>query len=89
MKHKKSHVIERECQIWLDGCNGSAGRCHYRLHGISGIGLKVPDIFIAYGCMSCHNKVDTDKSDAVQLQFAHAVFRTQMIMLREGMIHGE
>jgi hypothetical protein len=87
MKQKRSHVIERECQIWLGGCLGApAGRCHFRLQGVSGMGLKVPDLMVAWGCASCHTIVDTDKSPEVQLQFAKGVFRTQVQRMREGEI---
>lgn len=87
MKQKRSHVIERECQIWLEGCTGApAGRCHFRLQGVSGMGLKVPDLLVAWGCASCHSIVDSNKSPDVQLQFAKAVFRTLVQRMREGEI---
>lgn len=80
----------RPCQIRLPGtCNGNSETtvlCHFRLAGISGMGLKPPDLIASWGCSACHSRVDRDKSPEVQLAFAHAVFRTQAILLREGKI---
>lgn len=88
MKHKlRAEAAERECQIWLGGCQGyPAVLCHFRLMGISGMGMKSPDLIGAWGCASCHTQVDTNKSPEVQLQFAKGVFRTQLQLLREGKI---
>jgi hypothetical protein len=82
----------RDCQIRLPGiCNGDSATvvlAHYRLPGISGMGIKPPSLIGAWACFACHSVVDRDKSDAVQLAFAHGVFRTQYQLLREGLIHG-
>lgn len=88
MRHKlRAEAAERECQIWLGGCTTyPAVLCHFRLQGISGMGIKPPDLLGAWGCSACHTQVDTDKSPEVQLQFAKGVFRTQMQLLREGKI---
>lgn len=32
--------------------------CHLRMIGISGAGMKAPDLFIAWGCSACHDVVD-------------------------------
>ena len=82
----------RDCQIRLPGiCNGDSATtvlAHYRLPGISGMGIKPPSLIGAWACFACHSVVDRDQSDAVQLAFAHGVFRTQYQLLREGLIHG-
>jgi hypothetical protein len=59
-----------------------------RQSGISGMGMKAPDIFGAWGCASCHWKVDSEERDNVQTQldFYRAVIRTQAILLKEEKI---
>ena len=57
-----------------------------KLIGVSGMGLKPPDLLGAWACSNCHARIDTDKSDAVQLAFAHGVFRTQAALIREGLV---
>ena len=82
----------RECQIRIPGCcngdNETTVGCHYRLGGLSGIGLKPHDLFIAWGCSDCHQAVDSLKclgwsSDQIMLMHAEGVFRTQAILLAE------
>lgn len=80
----------RDCEIRLVGvCNGDPATvcfCHFRLAGISGMGFKTDAPIGAFGCSACHSVVDTDKSDEVQLSFAHGVMRTIAILWREGVI---
>lgn len=78
----------RECQVRLFGCGNqeTVVLAHFRLAGISGMGMKPPDLLGAWCCHSCHAKVDTDKSAEVQLAFAHGVLRTQAQLLKEGAI---
>jgi hypothetical protein len=85
----RREAIDRTCQIRLEGCTG--GPCclaHWRQVGISGGGMKAPDLIGAWACDSCHKKVDTaERGDAeTQLDFARAVFRTQNELIREGVI---
>jgi hypothetical protein len=81
----------RECQMrWPGTCNHNPETvvlAHYRLSGISGMGMKSPDEIAGWLCSECHRLADTDKSPEVQLAFAQAVFRTQATLLREGKIH--
>ena len=55
----------RECQVRLPGvCNGNPETtvlAHYRLAGISGIGMKSPDLIGAWACSDCHYTVDNVK----------------------------
>lgn len=71
---------DKDCQIRLPGiCSGDSSTvvlCHFRLSGLSGLGLKPPDWLGAWGCAACHRTVDSTKDPEVQLAFAHAVFRT-------------
>lgn len=80
----------RECQVRLPGvCNGNPETtvlAHYRLAGISGIGMKSPDLIGAWACSDCHYTVDNVKGDDVRLAHAEGVFRTQAILLKEELI---
>jgi hypothetical protein len=81
----RKEAAHRSCQIRLPGCvSEPTCLCHFRLSGISGMGLKSPDWLGAWGCAHCHAIVDGTKDAAVQLDFAHAVFRTQYELDREG-----
>jgi Protein of unknown function (DUF1364) len=59
---------------------------HYRLAGISGMGLKSPDLIGAWCCGACHAYVDTHKDAETQLAFAHGVFRTIAELINRGEI---
>ena len=89
----------RECMIRIPGiCNHNPETtvlCHLnnkRLFGV-GTGMKVPDIFAAWGCSACHDAVDGRNNRLVaemglageiDLYFYEGVFRTQNILLKEG-----
>ena len=84
----------RECQIRLPVCNGNPETtvlCHYRLIGISGIGMKSPDEIAAWGCSDCHDAVDRRRYkdldfDFVRLAHAEGCFRTIAKLIEEGKI---
>lgn len=51
----------RQCLVRLQGCTGGGEDTvlsHYRLSGLSGVGLKPPDIIGAWCCSKCHDIVD-------------------------------
>lgn len=82
----------RECEVRLPGiCNHDPATtvlAHYRLSGLSGMGIKPLDILAAYSCSSCHDAcdrrthMDLDR-DYVRLALAEAVMRTLAILVRE------
>ncbi len=78
----------KECLIRIPGiCNGDPGTtvlCHYRLMGLSGMGIKSPDLVAAWGCSSCHAYVDTHHDPATRLAHAEGVFRTQAELKKLG-----
>ena len=85
----RREAIDRPCQIRLSGCNGSpCCLCHFRIIGQSGMGLKNSDLIGAWGCASCHEKVDTTMRGDLQTQFdfALAVFKTQSTLIKEGKV---
>jgi len=65
--------------------------CHYRLAGVSGIGMKSPDVLGAWACSSCHDAIDrrahTDLDrDYVRLLHLEGMARTLAQLNREGLI---
>lgn len=83
----------RECQIRIPHiCNFDAETtvlAHYRLSGISGVGLKPPDSQAAFACSSCHDAMDGRLKtpwtrEQLRLMHAEGVFRTQYILKAEG-----
>jgi len=90
MTDLRREAIGRQCQIRLDGCNTEpCCLAHWRQTGISGGGMKSPDLIGAFACDTCHKKVDTTERGNVetQLDFARGVFRTQAMLIREGKIN--
>ena len=64
---------------------------HYRLAGVSGIGMKSPDILGAWACSSCHDAIDrrahTDLDrDYVRLLHLEGMVRTIAQLNREGLL---
>lgn len=80
----------RDCQIRLPGvCNYNPATtvlAHYRLVGISGMGMKAPDVIGAWACSACHLYVDTHKDDATARAFLEGVLRTQARLIKDGVL---
>lgn len=85
----------RECQIRIPSvCCGDPSTvvlCHFRMAGISGMGLKSSDALGAWGCFQCHQAVDRRGHmdldfDFVRLCHLEGVIRTQAILIAEGKI---
>jgi hypothetical protein len=83
------------CQVRLEGCLGrheSVVLAHYSLTGISGGGLKSPDLLGAYCCYKCHRLADGQDHianltrDDVRLALAEGVFRTQYQLIKDGVV---
>ena len=84
----------KECQVRIPGvCNGNPETvvlAHYSMAGISGKGIKSPDIMGAWACSACHDECDrrTQHHDreTVRLSHAEGVFRTQKALYDMGVI---
>lgn len=81
----------QECQIRIPGiCNSNPETvvlCHYRLIGMSGMGIKSPDWLGAWGCSDCHRAVDGQvmtqfTREELRLWHCEGVFRTQAAIER-------
>lgn len=86
----------RECLVRLpDVCNGNPETtvlAHFRLAGLSGMGIKSPDLFAAFACSACHDAIDRRAHmdldrDYVRLAHLEGVLRTQRVLLNLGIIH--
>lgn len=86
---------DKPCQVRLPGCDGGGETtvlAHYSLGGISGRGLKSPDLIGAWCCAPCHRLVDGQAHvanltrDDVRLALAEGCFRTQYELIKAGLL---
>ena len=86
----------RGCTVRIPGvCNFNSETVvlgHIRVAGVSGMGLKSPDLLGAWACSACHDEVDgrTHKSglsrDELRLAHYDGMARTIMQLHKEGLI---
>jgi hypothetical protein len=83
------------CYIRLpEICNSTpenSSPAHLRLIGVSGMGLKAPDIFVCPACPNCHDAVDRRRyieldRDYAQLAHYQAVMRWQYELYKRELI---
>jgi len=82
----RDYARDKPCMIRLEGvCNGNAETtvlAHFRQIGVSGTGLKSPDLCAAWACSDCHDAVDRRRHvdfdrEFVRLAHLQGVMRTQ------------
>ena len=86
----------RGCTVRIPGvCNFNSETvvlAHIRVAGVSGMGLKAPDLLGAWACSACHDECDfrTHKSglsrDELRLALYDGMARTIMQLHTEGLI---
>ncbi len=79
----------RPCLVRSPVCNNDPATtvlAHLRIAGISGMGLKSPDLLGAWCCSACHDYCDTHKDRNAMVDFYRGVFRTQNQLIREGLV---
>ena len=86
----------RGCMVRLPGIcnfnNETVVLAHIRLSGVSGMGMKSPDLLGAWCCSNCHAEIDgqTHKSglsrDELRLAHYDGMARTIMQLEKEGLI---
>ena len=85
----------RGCMVRIPGdCHHNSETvvlAHVRLTGVSGMGMKAPDILGAWACSSCHDAVDrrnhTDlERDYVRLMHLEGMARTIAQLEKEGLL---
>lgn len=93
MTDLRAEARGRDCQIRSSVCNydnSTVVLAHVRMNGISGMGLKAPDLLGAWACSACHALVDfgryldtTMERDDRDLLLLRGVMRTQAQLIRE------
>ena len=86
----------RGCMVRLPGIcnfnNETVVLAHIRLLGVTGMGMKSPDLLGAWCCSNCHAEIDgqTHKSglsrDELRLAHYDGMARTIMQLEKEGLI---
>lgn len=85
----------RDCLIRVPGfcCHNpeTTVGCHVRMLGISGAGMKAPDILIAWGCHICHGVCDGQIASEYtagerRLMLLEGMARTIAVLVGEGKI---
>ncbi len=88
----RDYARDKPCLVRTPGvCNGDASTtvlAHVRLTGISGMGLKAPDLLGAWCCSACHAWHDGvhGKHDSAKADFYAGVLRTINQLIREKVI---
>lgn len=85
----------RPCMVRLpDICNGNPETtvlAHVRIIGVSGMGLKSPDILGSWACSSCHDAIDRRAHmdldrEFVRLAHLEGMARTLAQLHKEGKV---
>jgi len=86
----------RGCTVRIPGvCNFNSETVvlgHIRVAGVSGMGLKSPDLLGAWACSACHDEIDgrthTSGMTRDELRLAHydGMARTIMQLHKEGLV---
>jgi hypothetical protein len=96
MSKIRESARNKECQVRLENCCcGDPATTVLAHRNGGGMGKKRPDHEAAFCCATCHTEVDrlpkinhiTSFDDAIKLlKFWDGIFRSQEIMLKEGLI---
>lgn len=85
----------RQCEVRVPGyclpTNETVIGAHVRMIGVSGYGLKAPDIFIAHCCQACHDVCDRRTPseysyEECRLMLLEGMMRSQYALFREGLL---
>lgn len=90
MSELRQLARDMPCLVRLAGiCNGNRQTtvlAHVRLPGISGMGIKAPDLLGAWCCSTCHTYCDTHHDNATKVAFYEGVIRTINELVRRGVV---
>lgn len=95
MTYLRKQAKDRPCMVRLPGiCNHdkfTTVLAHIRLPGVSGMGMKSPDLIGAWACSACHDTIDrrtnTDLDrDFVRLAHLEGMARTINELAKEGLL---
>ncbi len=85
----------QDCQVRIPGvCNydpATTVLAHIRLAGVTGMGIKAPDLLAAWCCSACHDAIDgrtkTDESpEWLRLYHLEGMARTIAKLIADGKI---
>jgi len=88
----RDYARDKPCQVRSPNCSGDVATtvlAHIRQVGISGIGLKAPDLLGAWSCSRCHSYVDqqtTANREQRELLLLRGVMRTQAQLIRDEVL---
>lgn len=92
-KKIRDSARDQPCMVRLAGiCNFNPSTtilAHIRIN--TGIGIKSSDLMASYCCSNCHDEIDRrtckiKSLESVKLAHYEGVFRTQQILLDEGLV---
>ena len=90
-----SYARGMDCQVRIPNtCSHSPETtvmAHYRMAGLSGMGQKPSDLFVAIACSECHDAIDgraksQHSRDTLRLYHAEGVLRTQYLLKLDGLL---
>ena len=86
----RREAMGKECQVRYEGiCNGNPDTtvlAHVRVIGVSGMGIKSPDVLGAWACSACHAHADTHHDAETERDFLRGFVRTLAELLRRGKV---
>jgi hypothetical protein len=78
------------CQVRYEGvCNfdpTTTVLAHVRVIGVSGLGIKSPDLLGVWACSACHAYADTHHDAETERDFLRGFVRTLAELLRRGKV---
>jgi len=84
----RNNARDQPCMVRVPGvCNGNQQTvvlAHYRLAGVSGMGIKGPDVIGAYACSACHAHIDSHHDDATKVMHLEGMVRTINLLVKAG-----
>ena len=95
MMDLRKYARRKPCMVRIPHyCNGDPETtvlAHIRMAGITGVGLKAPDLLGAWACSSCHDVLDGRVKHYIgqndlRLWHLEAVARTIAALVRDGVI---
>ncbi len=88
----RDYARDKPCQVRSPACNADSSTtvlAHIRQIGISGMGLKAPDLLGSWSCSACHSYVDQEtKANRAEreLLLYRGMARTIYQLIRDGVI---
>lgn len=89
----ETYARGQDCLIRIPGvCSGNNEQtvpCHINLMGYRGMAIKMPSLFIAFGCLNCHDAIDRRRylkldRDYVRICALEGMIRTQAYILENA-----